>query len=345
VRSDSNGVGCNNVRSSCLALAVCLASCTWGDDDVSAPDAVLDGGAESIADAMVGFDSSLDARAPNQDAQVEQPVCNGLTECGARYGEFITTATHISAATKAAAWSVTSQSLSVREQLASDALALTLEVFEEDGDWLVCHRTCTDGSVALLSVLEEVRSFLVANTAMVVTLLVEAHAPRERLIPVLRDADVSTFFYEHDGSKLWPELSELVETDRRVVVFASTEEPVDGTDAGGSALPSDDVMFVHSLDRWVARTREDITSLGTIDCRVASGESDAPFLLLHQHVGAPNSGAPSADLALLANDEDTVVSRLEACRTLHGRYPSFVALDFFETGAALRVIQRINRTR
>ena len=301
------------------------------------PDAASDGGQ--------GGESS-DPEPPPIDAGMGTP-CNGETRlCDQPYGDSTSLATHVSAATRVAGWHTITQNLSLAEQLRSDVVALTLEIFDDSGELVVCHRDCASGRARLSTVLGEVKTFLDENPLRTTTLLIECHASVTDLSSAFAGVELGSYLYRHAGADVWPTLGELIERNERLVVFVSSPDS-DGASngaggmggAGGEgSLPPE----FHATNRWIRQTVDTATDASGIDCAVERGEPDAPWLLLHQHVSDPATGAPSEELAATVNSNPIFLDRLETCRSVHARLPSFVVIDFVEVGNPQTTVRQLN---
>jgi hypothetical protein len=276
--------------------------------------------------------------------------CNGEPRlCALRYDEGIQLTTHWSAATRVAGWTTVAQNLGFSEQLASDVPALMLEVFDAEGGLQVCNRDCAQGHTPLSILLDKVKTFLDSYTLRVVTLLTESHVPADALAVAFRSAGLESYAYTHDGSTAWPMLGNMIDAGTRLVVFVEyepTPSPDAGDDAGGGDAAPPEVaagpLWLHPMNRWIRRTNAAPTALGEIDCQPVAGDSTAPWILLHQHVLNPATNVPSADLSTTVNGNPTFIDRLQACRTLHGSYPTFVAVDFVELGNPQTTVRHLN---
>jgi hypothetical protein len=254
--------------------------------------------------------------------------------------------THVSAATRVASWHPITQNLALGEQLRSDVVALTLEIFDDSGELAVCDRDCANGSARLSSVLGEVKTFLDENPRRTTTLLIESHGSVTDLSSAFASAELDSYLYRDAGADAWPTLGELIERDQRLIVFVSSGDSDGASNGAGGmggagsegSLPAE----FQATDRWIRQSAASATDASGIDCTVERGEPGAPFLLLHQHVSDPETGEPSEELAATVNSNPIFLDRLETCRSVHGRLPSFVVVDFVEVGNPQTTVRQLN---
>lgn len=283
-------------------------------------------------------------------ATVPKPPCNGLTElCQLEYGEPLQLMTHTSAATQAAAWATVTQNLSIAEQLRWDVPALQLSIYDDAGELSVCAGRCADGDVPLAVVLAEARLFLEQYAQNTLTLFIDAHVSAERLAEQFADAELIQYVFTPEHGESFGTLETLIDAGTRLVVFVdwhSPEEdagPADRSDGGKNEASDSAPEWLLPVDRWVKQTKVDPTSPGDIDCTTVRGDDDAPLLVLHLHAPNEKTGLPEPEQAQTINSPTFLLDRVHQCEVLHGRTPSFVAVDFVEVGGPQTTLLRLNQ--
>ena len=82
---------------------------------------------------------------------VPQQKCNGHQElCDRRFDQVAYPMTHNAMANAAAEWFLANQNFGITRQLHDGIRGLMLDVYEEEGDLLLCHVLCGAGSQPLV---------------------------------------------------------------------------------------------------------------------------------------------------------------------------------------------------
>lgn len=119
---------------------------------------------------------------------------------------------------------------------------------------------------------------------------------------------------------------------------ASGEPTPSAQDASTADWPA---WLLHT-DDWVRQTDPSPDSPGDISCQTVRGAADAPLLLLHLHAPDLETGLPEEATAERINGPEFLLDRLDQCSLLHGRRPSFVAVDFVTLGLPQTTILSLN---
>ncbi|CAI7974171.1 putative integral membrane protein [Frankia sp. Hr75.2] len=195
------------------------------------------------------------------------------------------------------------------------------------GLWL-CHNLCQLGALDLTAELGQVRDWMDRNPTEVVTLIIQDQVPAPEIAGAVAQAGLSRIVAtppaDEDGE--WPTLREMVESGRRLVVFAESQD-MPGT-------------FLRSFYRYASDTPFSVDSPEKLTgCARLRGAAGSPLLLLNNWV---TDAAPSRQAAVVANRADRILARSRQCETEQGRRPTFVAVDFVNIGDAAAAVDRLN---
>ena len=315
--------------------------------------AVVGAAMASIAAVMIGG-VAVSAASGAGGGRSASAGCNGHEElCGRRIDEVTFAGSHNSMSSKDLGWDLALQEGDIVSQLDAGVRALLLDTHYwgrdgtvEGGDdpaarvviedaldddrpqpglWL-CHGFCALGATPLDGALAEIDTWLDEN-------------PREVLIMIVQDeistADTMTAFtgsglidrvHEHVPGTPWPTLRSLIDSDRRLLVYAENEGRPDSWYQNGY-----DTAFTETPYSFAVRS--------DFSCAPNRGRPDNPLLLINHWI---TSGIPVVEAAVATNSADTLRARIEQCRTERGRDPTIVAVDFAEVGDLIRVVDETN---
>lgn len=278
------------------------------------------------------------------DGRIDLP-CNGWTGlCNLRYDEITYPGTHASAAYLPSVFRYPAQTASLRAQLDASMRALFLEVHEIDGELRLCAEDCALGETPLVPQLSDIRTFLDVNPREVVTLYVDSRAAPAALSDAFTQAGLDVYAHSQLSTDPWPTLEALIESGRRIVVFASFAAD---NAADAAAIPE----WLLPASAFTSSTRSDATAASELDCVPALGSKDAPLMIVnHFLVKAVNvdSGvylAPDASLVATVNENPFLLERLQGCEVSQARRINIVAVDFYETSDVVLATQVLNGQR
>ena len=295
------------------------------------------------------FDASGDAATPDADASsVLQSVddaavspppptpCNGNEAfCKKHYDELCYAATHNSATDTSGLWQFPTQSQSIHSQLDNGIRAIMLSVQVQGSADLVCYDNCSAGNTRLTTVLKSVKDFLSRNAREVVTLLLDSQAPASSIQADFVTAGLDTDVFTPTAGSPWPTLGEMIDANRRLVVFASLP------DSGA------DWLLPRSSSVW--ETGSDWTTIPSMNCDPVVGDVSMPFSIVHHYIddAVTTDTADAAGVISVAqvNSVNIVAQRLNRCIDDHQKTPNFIVVNHFELGDPIGGTQVINGVR
>jgi hypothetical protein len=178
-----------------------------------------------------------------------------------------------------------------------------------------------------------VHRFLVRNPEEVVVLSVQDETSAADTAAVIRASGLVDEVYLGDATRPWPTLRELIDRDERVIVLAENH-------SGGAA-------WIHHQPAVVQETpflfRSVAALEGPTSCEPHRGGTAGSLLLVNHWVDTPP--APRVTIARRVNAHDFLAGRVARCREQRGMLPNVVAVDFYRTGDASRVVDELNRIR
>lgn len=195
--------------------------------------------------------------------------------------------------------------------------------------WL-CHTVCEVGAVPMKESLEEIRDFLVRNPEQVIMVMIQDEdvAPAS-IAEDFRASGLLDYVYEEPVDEGFPTLGEMIELNRRVLVFAEND-----TDP---AIP-----WYHPQFEYIQETPYHYTQPSQMVCRANRGRADAPLFLINHWIDS--SPAPRPSNARKVNDFDFLWERVKRCEDERGLFPNFIAVDFYRRGDLFEVVDRLNGT-
>ncbi|MHA4817480.1 PI-PLC domain-containing protein [Streptomyces aculeolatus] len=197
------------------------------------------------------------------------------------------------------------------------------------GEWL-CHAVCRGGALPLVPELQKIGDWLEQNPSDVVTLVVQDGISGADTRTAMRQAGLEdvAFTPDDDPDEPWPTLGEMIDEDRRLVVFA---EKADGP------APWYRNFYRYGMETpYAFRTPEDMT------CTANRGGEDKQLFLMNHFI--TNSGGSRLDAGRI-NARDFVLDRARECERVRGRPVNLVAVDYATIGDARGAVNVLNDER
>ncbi len=288
--------------------------------------------------------SSTKIDGEDSGTEIQHEPCNGMVElCYRQYSEVTFPETHNSFATHADGiyYPASNHETGLQEQWDAGMRAFMLDAhyrtsFSSDSnDVRFCHgdpdrgaSPCHYGEVNAIAWLSHIRSLMAGDENDIVTLLFESTVSAEHIEYILMESDLFDWIYQHELGEQWPTLGELIDADNRLVVF--WEEPQD------DAFPWLHDFLVFS---WTTNFAEDDPE--EMNCEVHRG--DGTQTVWHLNNWLKNSaGLSDPQRAGQVNDYDFLLNRGLECWEMHGKRPTFIAVDWWEDGDVVAVARTLN---
>ena len=209
--------------------------------------------------------------------------------------------------------------------------------FEGEGErgMYLCHSFCELGATPLESVLQDMRTFLVANPAAVVVVVNQDYVTPEDFVGAVRDADLEELVYTVPASGAWPTMREMVDSGRRLVLLAENH-------AGAApwyqlAYESLTEETPYSFNKVVQLTDPDKLDKS---CEPNRGPEGAPLFLVNHWITTDPVPLPSN--AAKVNAYDPLLARARDCARVRDHVPNMVAVNFYLEGDVFRVVDTLN---
>jgi hypothetical protein len=199
----------------------------------------------------------------------------------------------------------------------------------------LCHSFCELGATRLDSVLDDLRTFLVAHPGAVVVVINQDYVTPEDFVRAVREADLEELVYRGRLAGRWPTLGEMVDAGQRLVLLA---------EENAGAAP-------WYRPAYEAITQETPYSFGSVpeltdpdrlpaSCRPNRGPDQAPMLLLNHWITTDPLPLPSNSSKV--NAYEPLMARIRECTRIRGQSPNLVAVNFYLRGDLFRVVDELN---
>ncbi|MFH9264879.1 hypothetical protein ACH4KN_11545 [Streptomyces sp. NPDC017546] len=198
-----------------------------------------------------------------------------------------------------------------------------------EGLWL-CHGVCRAGAIELVPALEDIGDWLRAHPTEIVTLIVQDDISPEDTEEAFRAAGLEDLLHtpSADPDAPWPTLEEMIDSGRRLVVFA---EKADGP-----------APWYRNFYRYGMETPFAFRSPSEMTCAPHRGGTGKQLFLLNHFI--TNEGGSRLDAGRV-NARDWVLKRTRACEAERGSPVTFIAVDYTTVGDALGAVEELNSQR
>ncbi|MCF3170072.1 hypothetical protein IPZ64_24620 [Streptomyces violaceoruber] len=197
------------------------------------------------------------------------------------------------------------------------------------GLWL-CHGVCRAGAVELVPALKGIGDWLRDHPTEIVTLIVQDDIGPEETEEAFHAAGLDDLLHtpDPDPHAPWPTLGEMIDSGRRLVVFA---EKADGP-----------APWYRNFYRYGMETPFAFRSPSEMTCAPHRGGTGKQLFLLNHFI--TNAGGSRLDAGRV-NARDWVLERARACEARRGSPVNFIAVDYTTIGDAAGAVDELNSRR
>jgi hypothetical protein len=191
----------------------------------------------------------------------------------------------------------------------------------------LCHTLCEFGAIRWDAEMTEVRRWLVAHPREVVTFFVQDEVTPADTAAVFQTAGLLPNVAEHAEGQPWPTLRQMIDSGHRVVVLMENH-------GGGSQFP-----WLLQGFHWVQDTPFENPSIADLSCQRERGPADASILMINHWLDGVRSLVTDAQAV---NARPVLLPELHRCQRERGQLPNFIAVNFYDNGDLLSVVDELN---
>jgi hypothetical protein len=191
----------------------------------------------------------------------------------------------------------------------------------------LCHTLCELGGTEMQSEMAGVRQWLDDHPREVVTLFIQDTVTPADTATVLDRAGLADMAYVHSTGESWPTLGEMIDSGKRVLVLMENQ-------GGGTEYP-----YIHSGFDMVADTGFTYASVDEFDCAPNRGPARPDLFMVNHWLSGFTTLVSSAQQA---NTAQVLGDRVRKCRDEREHIPNFVAVNWYDQGDLLQVVDELN---
>ena len=175
--------------------------------------------------------------------------------------------------------------------------------------------------------LRQVADFVRTNPNEVVTLDIEDKVSAADTVAVFRRSGLARYVYTPGNPRQpWPTLGQMIDSGRRVVVFAENHGGTPG--------------WYAKLYRYAMETPYTFTSASEFSCAPNRGGTGRRLFVMNHFI---TRSAPSRNDAAAVNASAAIVRRARSCAATRGHLPTFVNVDFSTLGDLTGAVDTLNQ--
>lgn len=260
--------------------------------------------------------------------------CNGDESlCLKKYNEVAYLTTHNAYSSFEDEFYLPNQNLNITSQLNDGVRAFMLDVYSEDGVLVLYHGTDQLGSSLFVDVLNEFKTFINENSNEVITLILEDYGSIIELSDALFISGIVEDLYTYDEVIGWPTLQEMIDLDRRIVLFSDN-------------VVSNPPSWFNFIWDHAVETHFNNVSIDDFSCDFNRGDSQNDLFILNHFI--TNFELVLFNLELYneqveqVNSNPYFIGHVYDCASEKDKFPNFITVDFYDVGDCLEVVNILN---
>lgn len=255
-------------------------------------------------------------------SQDEDFTCNGSVHlCDKAYNDVTYAATHNAMSNADDGWFLPNHYHGIPSQLRAGIRMLNIDLYYEHEVVMMCHSECVAGREPFASGLGSVKAFLDQNPQDIVTLTFQSAVSPGDIAASIQASGLAPMAYAHLHGAEWPTLRNLIESDKRLVVFSERDEYSPAWLNSQSLIG--DSPYYHE-------------KISDFQC---GDPGDRPLYNLSHFLYGPHA---HPGMAAKANREKVIVGRARDCWRQTGKRPNFIMVDFYSVGDVITAVDKLN---
>ncbi|MGD9890853.1 MAG: hypothetical protein AB7U18_06125 [Dehalococcoidia bacterium] len=191
----------------------------------------------------------------------------------------------------------------------------------------LCHGFCELGATRLDTALGQVYDFLKENPNEVIILFFEDYVSPEDTEAAFVRSRLIDYVYTHEPDAAWPTLEEMIQRDQRVLVLSEK--------VGDNPNPA----WYHDGFALAQETPFAFKRAEDFNCLPNRGNSENPLFVVNHFL---DRMPPAPSDSAVVNAYALLLARARQCHDERQRVPTILAINFYEIGDLLRVVDAIN---
>ena len=260
--------------------------------------------------------------------------CNGYESlCLKKYNEVAYLTTHNAYSSFEAGFYLPNQNFNITSQLNDGVRAFMLDVYSEDDQLVLYHGVSQLGSSLFSDVLNEFKFFIDNNPNEVITLILEDYSSIIELSDALFTSGIIEDLYEYDEVYGWPTLQDMIDLDKRIVLFSDNEV-------------QNPPLWFNFIWEYAVETHFSNESIDDFSCNFNRGEAQNSLFILNHFI--TNFELVLGNLQLYneqveqVNSNPYFLNRVYECALEKDKFPNFITVDFYDVGDCLEVVNILN---
>jgi hypothetical protein len=197
----------------------------------------------------------------------------------------------------------------------------------EHGVYL-CHTYCSLGATKFSDVLGDVRRFIDRNPHEVIILFIGDYVTPADTVAEFQNAGLTDRVWTYDTKAPPPTLRQMIDAKRNLLVLSEHAGGTPDWYTKGYGIFQD--------------TPYTFAAASDFSCAVNRGPADAPLFEINHWI--TNKKPTSIDDAKFVNSYEFLMDRVRECDQQRNLFPTIVAVNFYDTGDLLRVVNTLNGT-
>jgi hypothetical protein len=191
----------------------------------------------------------------------------------------------------------------------------------------LCHAYCELGASKMVDKMRDVRDFLDQNPEQVLVIVLQDYISGQETQQVFEDAGLMDRVWPIGPGDPWPTLRQMIESRRDLVVLSENH-------AG-------EVPWMPAAFDVMEETPYEFASPDDFSCAPNRGGTGKPLFMVNHWIREP--GRNPLDDAKAVNGRDVLSDRVAECRTVRGRQPGILAVNFVDVGDLFAVVGDLNQ--